>query len=265
MGLWSKGLERAQSGDGFLEFIENQPNEVKYTAIDEEHNIFDITGNVEIKQSDLKNGELKFKINKLDGDLILFCREFKPSIIPAEITGEILFRNPRLGNYTKTTRYKIGDAVYYIKNNKIKHGRIFKILLSSFINDKGDIEENLSYFVGKEESTLNESDIFTSIENVKKHLEGNKDIPVSGKSGEKYTCRYAEGDKVWIMENNMPYLTEICRVTIIWHSNLYDVSSDENETMNIKIEYSVKSSKNGCVVIDERNIFFNKLDLINEI
>lgn len=263
MEFCSKGIKNSKTG-GFTKFIDKQPYEVKYTAVDCEHNIFDITGNIEIKQSDLHNGELGFKINKLDGDLILFCREFKPSIIPAEITGEIRFRNPRLGNYTKTTRYKIGDFVYYVKDNKIANGHITKITLASFINEAGDIEEDLTYYAGKQEFYLKESDIFNSRENVKKNLEGIKDIPVSDKVGEKYTCRYAEGDKVWIMENNVPIQTKINKVVITWVGNVYG-SNEEEETKEVKIGYIVNSPKNGAIIFDENKIFINKIDLINHI
>lgn len=263
MGLWSDNIKNSKT-DGFLKFIENQPCEVKYTTVDKGNNVFDIEGNLVIRQTDLHDGALKFKINKLDGDLILYCREFKPSIIPAVISGEILFRNPRVGNYTKTTRYKIGEAVYYIKDNKINRDLITKIILSSFINDKGDIEEDLTYYAGKPEYPLKESGIFTSREEVKLYLKENKIKSISGKVGEKYTCQLTEGDKVWIMENNVPIQTEITRVVITWEGNVY-ASNEEEEKKDVKIGYIVNSPKNGVITLDENKIFINKIDLINKI
>ena len=48
-------------------------------------------GSILLFESDLADGELFFKIGKLTGNLYCHCRHFKPSVIPTELGGEIVF------------------------------------------------------------------------------------------------------------------------------------------------------------------------------
>lgn len=99
MGLWSKGLERAQSGELRLEdnkiieikeFLEGRNGIRKYDLVDLKHGIIDIEGDLEISTQDLFNGKIPVKIRRLSGDLIITTNKIHPSVIPDEIGGNII-------------------------------------------------------------------------------------------------------------------------------------------------------------------------------
>lgn len=99
MGLWSKGLERAQSGDIKLEevitnvlaeFFSNQKQVDSYKLVDEKKRIVDIDGHLHLNQDDLDDGKLFFKIGKLTGNLYFHGKQLSPSVIPDEMGGDII-------------------------------------------------------------------------------------------------------------------------------------------------------------------------------
>lgn len=100
MGFLSKTYDRYRTGNGRLEgdlsnpieeFFKNQPGVKKYDIVDKDNWIVDIDGSIELYEDDLYNGELFFKIGKLSGDLFSHTRRLKPSAVPTELTGEIIF------------------------------------------------------------------------------------------------------------------------------------------------------------------------------
>lgn len=100
MGFLSKTLKRAESGEPRVEdnltteiavFMKNH-NVNSYKITNNKEWIVDIDGSLHIEQSDLdKNGELFFKIGRLTGNLYFHGKYFKPTVIPAELGGDVIF------------------------------------------------------------------------------------------------------------------------------------------------------------------------------
>ena len=100
MGLFYPRQYKNMKGTGRLEddrtypikeFFEDQKQVEHYEIKDKEYWVVDVEGSIHLCESDLTDGELFFKIGKLTGDLYCHCRHFKPSVVPAELGGEIIF------------------------------------------------------------------------------------------------------------------------------------------------------------------------------
>ena len=100
MGLWIKSMLRSTNGSVrkeddrtkmIDEFFVNQKDVVRYEIVDPNEWLVDVEGSVYLHDDDLTNGELFFKIGKLTGNLYCYCRHFKQSVIPDELSGEIVF------------------------------------------------------------------------------------------------------------------------------------------------------------------------------
>lgn len=100
MGLWKKGFERTENSSIRLEddrtkmideFFANQNDVLRYEIVDKNKWMVDVEGSVHLCEDDLTDGELFFKIGKLTGNLYSHCRHLKPSVVPTELGGEIVF------------------------------------------------------------------------------------------------------------------------------------------------------------------------------
>lgn len=100
MGLWSKGVDRSETGEirkednlknMIDEFFSNQKEKVPYEIVDDKNWIVDIDGNLHLNQSDLDEGKLFFKIGKLSGNLYFHGKHMSPSVIPNQMEGDIIF------------------------------------------------------------------------------------------------------------------------------------------------------------------------------
>ena len=100
MGFWKSGIDRSATGEirteddltnQIKEFFESQEQVEKYDIVDVKNWVVDVEGSILLFESDLADGELFFKIGKLTGNLYCHCRYFKPSVIPTELGGEIVF------------------------------------------------------------------------------------------------------------------------------------------------------------------------------
>ena len=100
MGFWKSGINRAKNGtirpeddwtNQIKEFFESQEQVEKYDIVDVKNWVVDVEGSIHLFESDLYDGKLFFKIGKLTGNLYCHCRYFKPSVIPTELGGEIVF------------------------------------------------------------------------------------------------------------------------------------------------------------------------------
>lgn len=100
MGFWKSGINRAKYDiirpeddwtNQIKEFFESQEQVEKYDIVDVKNWIVDVEGSILLFESDLADGELFFNIGKLTGNLYCHCRHFKPSVVPTELGGEIIF------------------------------------------------------------------------------------------------------------------------------------------------------------------------------
>ena len=100
MGYWKSGLDRARYGiirkeddltSQIKDFFKGQEQVGKHDIVYVKNWVVDVEGSIHLFESDLTNGELSFKIGKLTGNLYCHCRHFKPSVIPTEMGGEIIF------------------------------------------------------------------------------------------------------------------------------------------------------------------------------
>lgn len=100
MSIWSKGVDRSLSDKNrkendltnpIKEFFNNQNDEISYEIIDDKNWIVNVDGNLHLNQSDLDEGKLFFKIGKLTGNLYFYGKHMSPSVIPEEMSGEIIF------------------------------------------------------------------------------------------------------------------------------------------------------------------------------
>lgn len=100
MGLWSKGIDRSKTGavrteddktSPIDEFFASQPDVRSYEITDNKNGVVNVEGSVHLHEGDLTDGELFFKIDRLTGNLYCHCKHIKPSVVPAELGGEIIF------------------------------------------------------------------------------------------------------------------------------------------------------------------------------
>lgn len=98
--LWKPNINRNR--DGVLrreddrtslikQFFSNQERVLSYEIVDTDVWTVDVEGSILLTESDLNDGELFFKIGKLSGNLYCQCKHFKPSVVPLEMGGEIVF------------------------------------------------------------------------------------------------------------------------------------------------------------------------------
>ena len=118
--MWKSGINRAKTGvirpeDDLTyqikKFFEGQEQVEKSDIVDVKNWVVDVEGSIHLYESDLYNGELFFKIGKLTGNLYCHCRHFKPSVIPTELGGEIIFvlDEEELAKYRTNTSGSIND------------------------------------------------------------------------------------------------------------------------------------------------------------
>lgn len=100
MSIWSKGVDRSLSDKNrkendltnpIKEFFNNQNYEISYEIVDDKNWVVNVDGNLYLNQSDLDEGKLFFKIGKLTGNLYFYGKHMSPSVIPDEMSGEIIF------------------------------------------------------------------------------------------------------------------------------------------------------------------------------
>ena len=100
MGFWKSGIDRSTTDEirreddrtnQIKEFFESQEQVEKYDIVDVKNWVVDVEGSILLFESDLADGELFFKIGKLTGNLYCHCRHFKPSVVPTELGGEVVF------------------------------------------------------------------------------------------------------------------------------------------------------------------------------
>lgn len=100
MGLINKTLKRIRTEEirteerrnGVIDdFFSNQPDVQSYQIVDEKEWIVDIVGSLHLYKDTLVDGELPFKIGKLTENLYVHVKAFKPSVIPVEMGGEIIY------------------------------------------------------------------------------------------------------------------------------------------------------------------------------
>lgn len=120
MGFWKSGIDRSATGEirteddrtnQIKEFFESQEQVEKYDIVDVKNWVVDVEGSILLFESDLYDGELFFKIGKLTGNLYCHCRHFKPSVVPTELGGEIIFvlNEEELAKYRTNTIGSIND------------------------------------------------------------------------------------------------------------------------------------------------------------
>ena len=99
-GFLSKTLNRAKSDEirlednltnNIKEFFANQRDVDSYEITDTKKWIINVVGSLHLAQSDLDDGKLFFTIGKLDGNLYFSGKYMSPTVIPSEITGQIIF------------------------------------------------------------------------------------------------------------------------------------------------------------------------------
>lgn len=101
MGQWSKTFDRARTDIPRREddltkqiegFFNSQKEDISYSIVDTRKGIVDVDGSLHLDQNDLdENGELWFRIGRLTGNLYFHGKHFKPTVIPAELGGEVIF------------------------------------------------------------------------------------------------------------------------------------------------------------------------------
>ena len=275
MGMWKSGLDRAKTGETnqtlveelqpnnvpdeirntrVEEFLAKQPNKVPYEIRnkDDKEWVVDFDGSIEIRDSDLENGNLLFKIGRLTGDLICYCRHIKPSLIPEELGGEIIFKHHLLGDRTKKTRFKINDKVWFLSKNEPTNKKVKQIIITSSYTDDLTIADNIQYVFGIQyvagdyvEETVNESETFASAEELKERLSNPHGSCCHQPDRLIKTTSYAVGDEVWFMKDNQPMRKTIQGVEIIV-KNITD--SDGSEVVHTDEKFIVKEGDESLVL-----------------
>ena len=266
MGFMSRTLFRIKYGRAF-DWIKMQSGVKSVSIRKDDEKIVDIEGSVEIYPSMLKDGELPFKIGKLTGDFICYCREFQQSIIPDEIEGKIVFRNQLLGSNTVTTKFGIGDRIYFISENEMESDIIKEIQYRIFYADKMRIEKEGNYMVMRLDDTrIKESDAFSSPEELQNSILKGENVKRSGYTHE---IKYSVGDEVWFLKSGRIYCDIISEVEI-------EVKEVEEEGQTSKEESNCKPVSKTSVVykvdIDENRydfvesqLFDNRIALANSL
>lgn len=102
MGLWKSGIERSRTGQLRKEedltsligaFFEGQHYVESYKISQSNDNkwVVNVKGSIHLHDTDLDDGNLFFTIGSLTGDLVCYCSHLKPSVIPSDLGGEIVF------------------------------------------------------------------------------------------------------------------------------------------------------------------------------
>lgn len=142
MGLFYPRQYKNMKGTGRLEddrtypikeFFEDQKQVEHYEIKDKEHWVVDVEGSIHLCESDLTDGELFFKIGKLTGDLYCHCRHFKPSVVPAELGGEIIF----VLDEEELAKYRTNTAGSTKEDSSMMHA------ISAYAPTDSDIRKNL--------------------------------------------------------------------------------------------------------------------------
>ena len=203
--------------------------EVIITFTDNRRTTAEVEGTLELRPSDLKNGELPFKIERLSGDLILYCRRFKPSVIPAQLGGDIIFRNRMLGENVVATKFNVGDVICYLDKNKPVHGTVKRVIIRSSYKDDWSVGTSVTYQVGLAESCrVEEPHAFGSIDEMRISLLAAGCAPAP--AGLVFSTKYAPGDEVWLVDEGKT------QQKTVWGMK---IEVDDGESRNNRVLYSV--------------------------
>lgn len=205
--------------------------EAKFKIQDDDETTVDVEGSLEIRPTDLSHGELPFKIGRLSGDLILYCRDFKPSVLPSEIRGNIIFRNHLLGANTFTSKFGIGDDVIYLSKNKVANGIVKKLIIRSSYTQNWHIETSVTYYLGVSETRVDESAAFASYEDLSHHILNPGCILSAPATPNTFHTKYALGDEAWFVNDNA-----VMNRTIVG----LEITVDDSELLNKYVSYIVK-------------------------
>lgn len=256
MGFVGKAIQKSRIGMsremGY--FLDIQSEVKSFTLRENDKNLVDIDGSVEILPSMLKHGELPFKIGKLTGDFIFYCKEFKQSVIPEQVGGNIIFKNRLLGENTIRTKFKIGDSVTFLAKDCPRTGSVKEIIINIAYDEAMEIKEDISYEINRQGTfVVNEKDTYASTAEMRSRM-FQKDKEISKKSYFKFNIRHTLGDEVWLIKEdkilNLPIVAVEIRVKEpIMDDKDYSVSS----TYKVKIDgelYPIKifwDSQKACL------------------
>ena len=146
MGLWSKGVDRSETGEirkeddlknMIDEFFSNQEEKVPYEIVDDKNWIVDIDGNLHLNQSDLDEGKLFFKIGKLSGNLYFHGKHMSPSVIPDQMEGDIIFipdeeELARTRGQKGNKEEELDDLMHALSENPPSKSKVTKLLETAF-------------------------------------------------------------------------------------------------------------------------------------
>lgn len=217
-------------------FFEIQSQVKSFSLREDDKSIVDIDGSVEIFPSMLRRGELPFKIGKVTGDFICYCREFKQSIIPEHVSGNIIFKNHLLGENTIRTKFKIGDSVVFLAKDLPRTGSVKEIKINIAYDEAMEIKEDITYVINDNGTfVVNEKNVFSSREEMRaRMLQKYEEIPP--KTCFKYNIQYTLGDEVWLVKEDRILNIPIAAVEI----RVKESVLDEDKHYRVSAIYKVK-------------------------
>lgn len=240
MGFLSKTINKSHNGiSREIGYFLDIQSEVKSFALrEDDKNVVDIDGSVEILPSMLKGGELPFKIGKLTGDFICYCKEFKQSVIPEHVGGNIMFKNRLLGENTIRTKFKIGDSVVFLAKDRPRYGSVKEIIINIAYDEAMEIKEDISYEINIQgKFVVPEKDAFASTEEMRSRmLQKTNGIPKN--SYFKFNIQHTLGDEVWMIWEDKIVNRPIAAIDIKVRESSIEESIIEDSIMEDK-GYSV--------------------------
>ena len=253
MGLWSNGLERAQQKNISKDleyFLEIQTKVKSFSVRNDKSEIVDIEGSVEIYPEMLRDGKLAFKIGKVTGDFICCCQQIDNSVFPEHLEGRIIFRNELLGTTQFKIRFNIGETVYFFDKNRLTHGIVKEINISSCYDKDMKIATVVKYNLGYQGIEKKEDEIFKSPEEMMQRFE--KSDEITSKHFYSVEVKYNLGYKAWFMNNDLPTSQFI---TVI------DISMTDESVISKTVIYSVNMG-NEKIALKETDIYDSKIALL---
>lgn len=235
MALWTSKIAKIAKASKMSKdleyFLEMQTSVKSFTVRETQSEIVDIEGTVELYPSMLKDEKLAFKLGRISGDFICFCSQFHPSVLPEEISGNIVFRNSLIGTLRFPYRFKIGDKVFYIHKNKLTHGLVKGITISSNYNELMEIKTDVIYKIGYQGLEFREEEIFISGEEMQELLGVQSRSNALYDKTQSIDTKYPVGYEAWFLYNNRPSHQFISGI---------EIKIVEGEMLNINTIYKVR-------------------------
>jgi hypothetical protein len=144
------------------------------------------------------------------------------------------------------TKFKLGEKVWFLRNNLPKSSFIEKMVISCTSSGEDSNKGITKYYMrGDTTSSFTDEEIFTSKEDVCTYVKNKYDNTnlistgktyseyletrtYSGTEGYNINCDYNVGESVWVMYNNRLYHAEVTMI---------DITLDEDTNMNLVDKY----------------------------